>query len=164
MVNFGLNGSRFLISITTGFRFPMLPVLHLRRRRHKPPRKHHRLGIRTVPHPLPRRHHHQVGHLPLQLRIPTSSPLPKKIRSQPQTRPAPHPLRQRLLGIRKSRRTLSRHPRQLRIPTRIQRSQVHPKPRCPTRLARRENETLQRQNPNRLQQLPHNRPDSRTSL
>ena len=43
----------------------MLPLLHLRRRRHKPPRKHHRLGIDRIPNALQGRHHHQVGHLPL---------------------------------------------------------------------------------------------------
>ena len=46
----------------------MLPFLHLRRRWHKSPRKHHRLGIGTLPNALQGRHHHQVGHLPLQLR------------------------------------------------------------------------------------------------
>ena len=48
-------------------RFQCFPFLHLRRGRHKPPRKHHRLGIGTLPQALSRRHHHQVGHLPLQL-------------------------------------------------------------------------------------------------
>ena len=50
----------------------MLSLLHLRRGRHEPPRKHHRLGIDGVPYPLRRRHPHQVGHLPLQLRTLTS--------------------------------------------------------------------------------------------
>ena len=45
--------------------------LYLRRGRFKPPRKHHGLGIDRIPNPLRGRHHHQMGHLPLQLCPPT---------------------------------------------------------------------------------------------
>ena len=34
---------------------PVLPLLRLRRRRHEPPREHHRLGAGAVPHALHRR-------------------------------------------------------------------------------------------------------------
>ena len=47
----------------------MLSLLHLRRGWDKPPRKHHRLGVSTIPGALPRRGNHQVGHLPLRLRL-----------------------------------------------------------------------------------------------
>ena len=36
--------------LTAAKRFPMLPLLHLRRKWDKPPRKHHRLGVSTIPH------------------------------------------------------------------------------------------------------------------
>ena len=37
--------------------------------------KHHRLGVIGIPNPLRRQHHHQVGHLPLQLWSPAPSHL-----------------------------------------------------------------------------------------
>ena len=40
----------------------------------KPPRKHHRLGVGTIPRPLSGRHHRKVGHLPLRLRPPPPPP------------------------------------------------------------------------------------------
>ena len=40
------------------------------------PRERHRLGAGAVPRALPRRHHHQVGYLPLRLRPPAPPWLP----------------------------------------------------------------------------------------
>ena len=72
-------------------------------------------------------------------------------------RDLPHiPFAEDFRGFRRSRRATRRYPRQLRIPTRIRQTQVHSEPGYATRLARREDETLQRQNPNRIQQFSHN--------
>ena len=46
--------------------------------------------------------HHQVGHLPLHLRRPPPSGLPREVRRQPQARAAPHPLRPRFRRVRRS--------------------------------------------------------------
>ena len=138
---------------------PNASLLHLRRRRHKPPREHHRLGTHRVPNPLQRRHHHQVGHFPLQYGLLHHPDYRQKYeanlkRDLPTSQP---PVKggeggcSRFLGIRKGRRTTRRNPRQLRIPIRIQRAQTHSEPRPPAQLARREDEALQRQNADYLQ-------------
>ena len=43
-------------------------------------------ALENFRNPLPRRHHYQVGHLPLQLRTPASPRLSREIRGEPQTR------------------------------------------------------------------------------
>ena len=74
-------------------RLAMFPVLHLRRRRHPPPREHRRLGARTIPLPLRRPVHHQVGHLPLHLRRPAPPRLPPALCRQSPPRTPPRPFR-----------------------------------------------------------------------
>ena len=54
----------------------------------KPPRKHHRLGVRTIPGTLPRRYHRQVGHLSLCLRPAPSPDISGTVSGEPQAGPA----------------------------------------------------------------------------
>ena len=70
----------------------MLPLLHLRRRRHPPPREHHRLGARAIPLSLRRPLDHQVGHLPLRLRRPAPPRVSRAVRRQFTPRTAAHPV------------------------------------------------------------------------
>ena len=51
----------------------MLSVLHLRRGRFQPARKHHRLGVVRFPFALRRSVHFALGHFPLRLRAAASS-------------------------------------------------------------------------------------------
>ena len=70
-------------------------------------------------------------------------------------RDLPHiPFAKDFWGFAKAGERLANPPRQLRIPTRIRPTQVHPKPGCVTQLARREDETLERQNANCVQRFP----------
>ncbi len=90
------------------------PLLHLRRGRRQPQRERHRLGAGGVPRPLWRRHHQQVGHLPLRLRPPAPSWLPRTLPGQPQARAAAHPLRSRLPRLCRGRRPPGPAPHPLR--------------------------------------------------
>ena len=118
---------------------PVLPLLHLRRRRQQPPREHHRLGAGAIPHALPRPAHHQVGHLPLRLCHPAPPAVPRALRRQPQPRTAPHPFAPDFRAFAAAGKQLADlhvdYEQQPEYPlTRRE------KPRRPTQLARREDE------------------------
>ena len=121
----------------------VLSLLHLQRRR-PPPRKHHRLGLGPLPHPLPRRHHHQVGHLPLRLWPPAPPRLPRTLPGKPKARASPHPFRPRLPGLRLLWCSPRPNPCLLRRPARIP---AHPDRNAgpAARLARRKDAPFERQ-------------------